>query len=383
MARSRPTTRFHLHVGFILALLAGPLCGEGLPQDDVPPELQDLADRLGELWTQGHGGDRAAFAEYGDIVSMLSPEQRAGIFGPTEAEQAAAAAAADDDDDDPGSEEDLNDLNDETPEGINNAIDRYIADGRSDSAQAIWDNLTPENRMKVNNLRRQRQGQHVTGEAWAGYTSAFLSSTLFEVDEHFQQALGENLCALGHETGQSVPELVRQKNWQIISAAAAEANSIKLEAFGDQVLAAYDQAVIDTVIHPGQFPYAHSTAMNRSALMVQDGFLGAVLRLRYQLNTLKTGTGEVPEGNFVMQPGYQVYTTFTGRLRKIGWFEQNYGGGMTSTTDRLKDELTDFLSLPGVEGTPEHLVRRTQFIGFLTSLDRPRGCENAVNANSR
>ena len=270
MARSRPTTRFHLHVGFILALLAGPLFGE-MPQDDVPPELQDLADRLGELWTRGHDdGDRAAFIEYGDIRSNLSPEQRAGIFGETEAEQPSADPCADADDA-AAREEDLNDLNDETPEGINNAIDRYIADGRSDSAQAIWDNLTPENRMKVNNLRRQRQGQHVTGEAWAGYTSAFLSSTLFEVDEHFQQALGENLCALGHETGQSVPELVRQKNWQIISAAAAEANSIKLEAFGDQVLAAYDQAVIDTVIHPGQFPYAHSTAMNRSALMVQDG----------------------------------------------------------------------------------------------------------------
>ena len=92
------------------------------------------------------------------------------------------------------------------------------------------------------------------------------------------------------------------------------------------------------------------------------------MQLRYQLNTLKTAEGDIPEGNFVTQPGYEVYDTLKGSLREIGQLEADDADD--DLIDTKKDELTNFLFLPGMEGTEEHFTRRVEFIDVLTGYSQ-------------
>ncbi len=281
----------------------------------------------------------------------------------------------------------------DTPEGIADKLDELQEkfDETKDTCykdeiNEIWDSLDDDPRDEVLEIweardeaqnredeRFNRELEDLRGDEWAAYTAAFLSSTLFDVDTPFRQALGENLQVLGQQTDQTVQELVGQMNEQS-RAEAAEAKRVKLEAIGDDILAGYDQILVDDklptplVTVRGFEGYPHSNVVTRSARMVQDAFIGNNLKLRYRLNTLKTATGDIPEGNFATQPGYEVFNNVTGNLRMIGYLEANYSGAMTSAIDGKTEALSDFLSLPGMEDTPEHSLRREIFIESLTHL---------------
>jgi len=286
----------------------------------------------------------------------------------------------------------------DTSEGIADKLDELAEQAQHtgntdfiDQYNEIWDELTPDQQEEVDNIqdakidaqakegdRFKRELEDLRGDEWAAYTAAYLSSTLFDVDKPFRDALGENLQTLGEQTGQTVPELVGQMNEQVRTE-AADAERIRLEAIGDEVLAGYDQATIDIVINPGGFlDYAHSGAVNRSALMIQDAFIGNTLQIRYQLNTLKNATGDIPESNFVTQSGVDVFNTVTDSLHDIGQLETNFGGAMTATIDAKKGDLADFLELPGMEGTPEHFARRNEFIDVLTELAEDTASERSL-----
>jgi len=284
-----------------------------------------------------------------------------------------------------------------TPEEIADRLDE-LSGQRSNAAtnefHEIWDSLDPETQREVDDIRKERleaqfaadrqfdrdlKGLH--GDEWAAYTAAFLSATLFEVDKPFEQAFGENLQALGNQTGETVDELVDNMNEQVRAErqavadaeqarldAVAAAQQEHLEGIGDVVLEGYDQATDKFVIGSGFGDYATSTAVNRSAVMVQDAFVGNNMQLRYQLNTLKTAEGDIPEGNFVTQPGYEVYDTVKGSLREIGQLEADDADD--DLIDAKKGELTNFLSLTGMEGTEEHLTRRIEFTDLLTGYSQ-------------
>jgi subtilisin family serine protease len=245
-----------------------------------------------------------------------------------------------------------------------------LTDAQRDAVDEAYDDLLSKQLREKE--RFERELASLRGDEWAAYTAAFFSSTLFEVDKPFEQALGENLYALGQQTDQTVQQLVENMNAQVraeqeTAAAAAEAErQAKLREVGKQVLASYDQVTDEVVIDTGFLDYARSTSVNRSALMVQDGFTGNTLQIRYQLNLLKNATGEVPEGNFANQPGYEVFNITSGTLRDIGHLQQQ--GADDSVIEAKTDGLTDFLALRGQQPTPEHLAARAGYIDLLTPL---------------
>lgn len=260
---------------------------------------------------------------------------------------------------------------------------------RLDEYDDLWRSLSPEQREEVTRLmdehyeaqararereaeRFKRSLEDLRGDEWAAYTAAFFQATLFEADKPFEQALGENLQALGEQTGQTVPELVNRMNAQVRAEqaeAAAEAEAAqaeKLREMGRGVLQNYDQLAESVVIDNGFLGYATSTSVNRSALMVQQGMLGVDLQIRYQLNLLKNASGEVPADNFVNDPGYEVFNTVSEGLHDIGRLQAQ--GGDAATIEAGTARLTDYLALPGQPVTPEHLAARTEFINLLTPM---------------
>jgi len=239
--------------------------------------------------------------------------------------------------------------------------------------EADHERLKREARREARRRERfKRTLESMRGDEWAAYTAAFFSSTLFETDKSFKEAVAENLTVVGQNTGRTLGEVVDDMNAEVrAEAIEAEAQrqaaqQERLREIGRQVLAGYDAATQSVVTDIGFLDYPSSNVVNRSALMVRDGFIGNGLQILYQVNLLKTAAGDIPEGNFVTLPPHQAYNTVNANLTHIGRLKEE--GADSSFIDAKTEELREFVELPGMQPTRAHFERRSEFIDFLTPL---------------